>query len=67
MWATHNYWNPGRAECVSKGVSASNHSRHCSDTYEIDLLLSREPHQLLLVHGPGIAVDQQHFMLPWSE
>src|ERR1051326_1564174 len=67
VWATHDYRNAGRAECVCKSVSTSNHSRHCSDTYETDLLLPRKPHQLLLVHGLGIAVDQQHFVLRWSE
>jgi hypothetical protein len=65
--SSHYDRNPGGANSISHAVRLGNHPGHCADTNQPDVLVPDELHNLSLVHGLGIAIDQQNFMSGRSE
>src|SRR6266850_2794348 len=60
--APHHNRHARGANGISHAVGPGHHSGHRANTHESDLLLLDKAHELLLVHWPGIAVNQKYLM-----
>src|SRR5690349_7575849 len=65
--ATHHNRNAGGTNRVGHAISASYHSRHCTNANQPYVFATNETNELFLVHWSRIAVDKQHFVLRRSQ
>jgi hypothetical protein len=63
MGSAHHHRNAGGADGVGYAVGFGDHAGHGADPYQADLVIESEPYQLVIVHGLGVAVDQQDLVL----
>src|SRR5713226_8144108 len=56
MWASHHYRDSRSANGVGHPVGLLNHPRHGADTNQANVLVAKEPHQLLIVQRLCVAV-----------
>src|SRR6266404_2555769 len=65
--SSHDDWHAGGTNGISHAVGASHHPGHRTNTNQSDLLLNNEVYELMLVHWPGISVNQKHLMFGRSQ
>jgi hypothetical protein len=59
---THHDANAGRANRVGNAISLGDHASHGANADQFDLLIADVLRDLSLIHGLGIAVDQENFV-----
>jgi hypothetical protein len=60
--ATHHYGHTNGANRISHAIGLRNHSCHRADADKADILFAYVSRDAFLVHGLGIAVDQENFV-----
>ncbi len=58
----HHHWNANRANGVGHAIGLGDHSCHCADSNQVNILLAHVARDPVFVHGLSVAVDQQYFM-----
>src|SRR5258708_848934 len=61
--SSHYNQNSRGPDGIGHAVGPSHHSGHSANPHKPDVFLAYEMYQLLFVHWPRVAIDQEHLML----
>ena len=62
MRPAHHDGDASGAYGIGHSISACNHARHRAYADEPYFFMANELDKLLLIHGTGVAVNQEHFV-----